>query len=282
MPEVQEVFRMATQNVRPDPGALERQNREQRRRSTRRKAGVYGLVATFVILAGVVAAGSLRSGDDGTVIPGSAATSSATPIPSLPFGALEPGTYVVSTLDPGFDASHRITISVPSGWEGFGESAVLNFGSGPYPDMAVGAGIVENTYAKPCRWESTALDPPLGPQVDDLVAALANQQGRDATTPTDVTLDGYAGKYMELTTPVEHSFRESPIDPANCDGGEFRSWLYTDGGSKYTQPGQHELLWILDVDGVRLVIDAKYSPGNSAQDRAELLQIVESIRIDPL
>ena len=43
MPEVQEVFRMATQKVGPDPGAMERQHREQRRRTTRRKAGVYGL-----------------------------------------------------------------------------------------------------------------------------------------------------------------------------------------------------------------------------------------------
>jgi hypothetical protein len=210
------------------------------------------------------------SGDGAGTAPAPSPT--ATPIPSLPYsGALEPGTYVASTLDPGFDASHRITISVPSGWEGFGEWAVVNAGSGP--DMGAAPGIVENTYAKPCRWERTALDPPLGPQVDDLVAALANQQGRHATTPTDVTLDGYAGKYMVLTTPAG-------INPADCDGGEFRSWLGTDGGASYTQPGEHHLLWILDVDGVRLVIEARYSPGNSAQDRAELLQIVESIRID--
>jgi hypothetical protein len=212
------------------------------------------------------------SGDGAGTAPAPSPT--VTPLPSLAEGALEPGTYVVSTVDPGFDAAHRITISVPSGWEGVGDrSAVRNTGSGP--DMKVSFGLVENTYAKPCRWALTLLHPPLGPQVDDLVAAFANQQGRDATTPTDVTLDGYAGKYMELTTPAG-------INPADCDGGEFRSWKFTDGGSRYTQPGEREQLWILDVDGVRLVIDAPYSPGNSAQDRAELLQIVESIRIDPL
>jgi hypothetical protein len=47
MPEVQEVFRMATQKVRPDQGALERQHGQQRRRTIRRKMSVYGLVAAL-------------------------------------------------------------------------------------------------------------------------------------------------------------------------------------------------------------------------------------------
>lgn len=55
MPEVQEVFRMATQKVRPDPGALERQHGEQRRRTIRRKMGVYGLVAAIAVAIAVVA-----------------------------------------------------------------------------------------------------------------------------------------------------------------------------------------------------------------------------------
>jgi Tol biopolymer transport system component len=56
MPEVEEVFRMATQKVRPDRGALERQNRGQRRRSNRRKAGVYALVAVLMIVGVAIAA----------------------------------------------------------------------------------------------------------------------------------------------------------------------------------------------------------------------------------
>jgi WD40 repeat protein len=60
MPEVQEVFRMATQKVRPEPGGLERQFQGQRRRSARRKAAAVGLVAALVIVAGVVAIQVLR------------------------------------------------------------------------------------------------------------------------------------------------------------------------------------------------------------------------------
>jgi hypothetical protein len=62
MPEVQEVFRMATQKVRPDPGALERQQRGQRRRTIRRKVGVYGLVAALVAGIAVVAVQIGRTG----------------------------------------------------------------------------------------------------------------------------------------------------------------------------------------------------------------------------
>ena len=53
MPEIQEVFRMATQKVRPDPEALDRQHRGQRRRVAQKRAAVYALVA-LLLVAGVV------------------------------------------------------------------------------------------------------------------------------------------------------------------------------------------------------------------------------------
>ena len=42
---------------------------------------------------------------------------------------------------------------------------------------------------------------------------------------------------------------------------------------------EYNQVWILDVDGVRLVIDA-FSTSASESVRAELRQIVESIQID--
>src|SRR4029450_1679926 len=88
MPEMQEVFRMATQKVRPDPGFVDRQYDNQRRQSRRRKAGALALVAVLVVAGVVVGISALRSGDEGKSIPGSAPTPTATPIPSLHFGAL--------------------------------------------------------------------------------------------------------------------------------------------------------------------------------------------------
>ena len=57
MPDVKEVFEMVTKQKPPDPGALERQFRAQRRRTARRKAGVYGLAAALAIGAAIVAVG---------------------------------------------------------------------------------------------------------------------------------------------------------------------------------------------------------------------------------
>ncbi len=45
--------------------------------------------------------------------------------------------------------------------------------------------------------------------------------------------------------------------------------------------GQHDTVYIVDVDGTRQVIDTLYLPGASAADRAELDQIVASIRFEP-
>ena len=55
MPEMQEVFRMATQKVRPDPGFVDRQYENQRRQSRRRKAGALALVAAIGVAAVVFA-----------------------------------------------------------------------------------------------------------------------------------------------------------------------------------------------------------------------------------
>jgi WD40-like Beta Propeller Repeat len=64
MPDVQEVFRMATQKVRPDPGAIERQNRTQRRRSVARRAGGYALLAILVVAAAVIGVVATRPRDE--------------------------------------------------------------------------------------------------------------------------------------------------------------------------------------------------------------------------
>jgi hypothetical protein len=63
MPEIQEVFRMATQKVRPEPGALERQFRDQRRHVAKQKVGVFALVAVLII-AGVLVGVSVMDRDE--------------------------------------------------------------------------------------------------------------------------------------------------------------------------------------------------------------------------
>jgi Tol biopolymer transport system component len=63
MPDVQEVFRLATQKIDPEQGFVERQHQHQRQRTRNRKLGALALAAVIGLVA-VVAV--LRAADDGT------------------------------------------------------------------------------------------------------------------------------------------------------------------------------------------------------------------------
>ena len=68
------------------------------------------------------------------------------------------------------------------------------------------------------------------------------------------------------------------------DGGELKSWIgeplsYAFHG--YSYPGQVEEIWLLDVDGTRLMIEALWSPSSPEGDIAELRSILDSIDIVP-
>jgi hypothetical protein len=62
MPDLEEVFRMSTQKVRPEPGALERQFGKQRKRATRQRFAVYALVV--ILVAGTAIGVASLGGDE--------------------------------------------------------------------------------------------------------------------------------------------------------------------------------------------------------------------------
>jgi hypothetical protein len=188
----------------------------------------------------------------------------------LPDGSLQAGRYAFKTGVPHFDASYRVTMDVPSGYEGSGNFVIFK---GPGQGLSIW--LVGDVYAKPCHSSGTLLDPPAASSVHGLVAALENQRHRHASMPTNVTLDGFSGKYLEMTVPAG-------VNLADCDHGEFRTWVHPRGGQRSLEPGQRDLLWIVNVDGVPLVIDAALGPKSTDRDRAERTQIVESAQIERL
>jgi len=120
-------------------------------------------------------------------------------------------------------------------------------------------------HSEPCRTEAATPDIPVGPSVDDIAGALADHPALDVTTPVDVSLGGYSGKYVDL---------QVPPDISACN--EYRPWepaIYAQG------PANRWHLWILDVEGVRVIVQTQDFPGTSAQDRAELQSIADSIQI---
>jgi hypothetical protein len=277
MSELREVFEMVTKQTEPDVDAWREQERRQRRASRNRRLSALALVAAIGIVAVIVV---IRAVDDGTgTQPGGQPTpTGAEPIGSITSGPLDPGRYVIATDNADFNASHRITIDVPDGYEGVGFGGVLQVLKTPQSvsgsDTGVGLYDVGYAFADACDWSGT-----LSPisSADELVASLAGQRGLRPSQPTDVVVSGFAGTYMELTVPAQ-----AKLD--RCSSGRMQAWALAGDGSAWiwlNNPGQHDLLWILDVDGVPLVIDAFLAAGASAQDRAELVQMVDSIQIDP-
>jgi hypothetical protein len=176
-----------------------------------------------------------------------------------------------------------ITFTIPDGW--ISRYGIPHKGRDGPGEIAVGNWIIANVYADPCQWQGSLLDPPVGPTVDDLATAVAAQNGRTASPPTDVTLGGYPAKRIDLSLPAN-------LDITACDQGVVRFWSSPgdtalswpglgDPEARSPRAGQTNVVYIVDVDGSRLVIDTWHMPGTSSSDLAELESILASMRIGP-
>jgi hypothetical protein len=112
-------------------------------------------------------------------------------------------------------------------------------------------------YAEPCGDEPPP-NIPVGPTVEDFTNALVDHPKLDVTTPMDVTLAGYSGTYVDLRVPSDISACPASYFP-------WEPGIYAQG------PGSRWLLWVLDVDGVRVVVQ-------STQRRGEALTALEPPR----
>ncbi len=242
-------------------------------------------------LAVLLAVGACSSGPPATdpSVPPSTAPSDATPTPTAQdvmelqqFAPLEPGTYYI---DPDADPSTplRVVYEVPAeGWAQWIGAAKFK----DYGHVGVSITAVTNVVTQGCRDHSPA-DPPVGPSVDDLASALADLAPfRVTAPPEDVTIYGYSGKHLELTVPdlpVEMSGDDRSF--TGCVDEGLRSWIAPHLGAAFAgyngEPGRTEEFWILDVDGIRLVIEANWSPASPSGDMAEMRAILDSIRIEP-
>ena len=219
----------------------------------------YSRVSTFVV---TIVVALLASGCTTSAPP--TATVGATP-QAMGTQDLTAGTYAFGPL---FDASGKpfpkVLITVPNGWNSYEGLAVESL-TGTPRELAVSVWNVADVYANGCHWLGPMIHP--GATVDELAAVLAARPLRNATTPAAVSFGGYHGKYMEWSVPAGIQFQQSFAERgfSDCDGSTFKSW--NDGsGDRYQQgPGQVDRLWILDVEGHRIVIDATYMPGSTVQ-----------------
>ena len=246
----------------------------------------------FAALVVLLALGACASDPDAADTTGPSPTSPPSAAPAVHdvmeieyFARLEPGTY---SIDPDVDHSTplRVVYEIPAeGWERW-------IGAAKFSDaghVGVSVTTVSNLVRHGCRNHSWA-DPPVGPSVADLAAALADLAPfRVTSPPQDVSIYGYAGKHLELTVPKDQPVQGEGDDRLfiGCLDGNLMSWVAaidTEPGDAfygYTGPGYTEEFWILDVEGTRLMIAAGRSPGSPPEDLEEQRAILDSIQIEP-
>jgi hypothetical protein len=173
------------------------------------------------------------------------------------------------------------SFSVPAhGWESFGSISINKSETGPQGAEAIiyWSSFPDGDYtdpyghyAHPCI---RLLSPPVGPSAAHLAAAVSRAPGTELVTgPSNVTVGGYPAIHVVLTVRKKN---------VGCHPGFFYTWNDVDGGALWprTVVGATMRVWIVDVDGTRLFIEAATTPQASSGLDQEIQEIVGSIRFD--
>ena len=188
-------------------------------------------------------------------------------------GPLEPGLYSMALWGESNQTGPlpRAVVDVPEGY----------FSNGGYDIDAGRQGVTDDQFgqvsgwhavqvlADPCRGR-TAAD--VGPTVQDLARALVRQTG-PSSQPQPVTLDGHHGLSLEVTVPPD-------ADLTRCTDENYTLWRTEPVGDSVfavPTPGVVNRLWILDVDGTRLVVVTSLYPDETDELHQEQIAIAESI-----
>lgn len=189
---------------------------------------------------------------------------------NVPTGDLAAGTYALNLAIPA-----RLTFTLPAGFnhDQYGIEAIHGTSGA---DDGLEFQFASNVYPDPCHRATGAADPAVGLSVDDLVTAMTRMVGFQAGPVTDLTIGGFPAKAFDLT---------NEIDASTCDAQDIRTFVWAGdsppNGSS-VRSGQRQRIYIVDVQGTRLMIMTYYFPNGvpamEADAAARLKQIVESIR----
>ena len=251
------------------------QVRQRRYAPWRRMLGPRRRPVLFAV-AGVAAAAALvlgiglfaRSVGDPPQPPPPVPSAAPSEIPDLPGGNVESGTYRVWLRAP-----LTVTLQVPGGWESY-ERWAINLPGGSPGSMGLAFWNPANLYQDPRSPARERMDPPVGPTVEDFAMALASHPAWRAEPPRPVTVGGHDGLLVRITIPLE------PDIPA-CE--HFALWKDAADGRSYCVRVAGAVLdiFIVDVQGERVVFSAQYDPGASSEQVAALQHMTESVRFDP-
>jgi len=171
-----------------------------------------------------------------------------------------------------------IPASVELSTEGWGSNGMWGLDRGNM-DSADAAGFLfwphsapDNTFADPCA--QTLLDPPAGSSAAALAAAVSTVAGTELVSgPSETTVGGYPAQYVVIKVPED----------IGCAANAFYLWedLDTVGAVRYaTQKSSTIHVWIVDVDGTIVWIDAETYLASGPEVAQEIEQIVNSIQFE--
>jgi hypothetical protein len=185
----------------------------------------------------------------------------------------------------------RVTVNLPMGWEAAGPSMYLKRASAGPVGLSIGAYSIQHVNTFPCRWASlTYTDTAYPHTAAGLAVALSAFWGQDpnqvpffsnstiapiSSRPRPTAIGGHPAWYVEVLIP-------SVLDFSQCDADQLVLWESADGSVRNALgPGEIDRLWVVDLDGAPVEIDAAMPLLASPSDRAELQAIVDSVRIEP-
>ena len=234
----------------------------------------FGIAVAAVLIVAILGLGLSRSTDQGPA--GVSPSPGLSPTPASPSptpaayawpGPLPAGTYTTSLV---WDLPFTTTFTVPSGWQAFDIEITKD------PTMFISFSLVDTVYTDPCV--KTPADPPIGPNVSDLADGLRANATVMPTSAEPVAFAGATGLYVDLT------IGSNP----GCSLDNLALWREVvdkvKSGLPYGGPDEkarypHHRIWILDVGGLRYVIDAAASDQATAADLVEQQHILDSILI---
>ncbi|CUR55291.1 hypothetical protein NOCA2240063 [metagenome] len=173
---------------------------------------------------------------------------------------LRPGRYAVDFLDaPSWVPS--AVVAVPAGW-GQDDDVMLSTGSAFGRDVRrLELWTVDRVGSNPCDvWP-----PAIATSVKDLATALQGLSAAVVTRPVPVSVGGYSGVFLRIT---------GTKGPSDC---QVRTLWTTNKWEKYQEPRWTDLVWVLDIEGHRVVVNAAYGPAVPPRQIDQLKSMVNAI-----